>query len=202
MEVEADYAEMTVDEMFAVLDSTYGPGDFVNSTSSPVNTHGASFTEASSRNMIEAHGHGSRDSLLRVTHTQTQYDCSDARNVRGTAASTLTSYTNGDATISTTFSYPEDLDKNIRAHRTTTCTDFDHDYTVQRHDVLIGTSGSDVRPQVCTTRANSASDSDSVGCNGFGPGAIVFISTHNEYDASQTSRTTQLGSIVSGFFRS
>ena len=195
MEVEEDYADMTIDEMFAVLDSTYGPGDFVDSTTSPAHTHRTPFIEATTRNMVEAHGHGSYDARLTKTHTQTQYDCSDSRNVRGTATSTLTSYTNGDATISTTFTYPEDLDKDIRERRTTTCTDFDHNSTTQRHDILGSWSNTDVRPQVCTITVNNTSETDEVGCNGFGPGAYVFISTHNQYDASQSSRTTQLGPV-------
>ena len=202
MEVETDYSEMTVDQMFAVLDSTYEPEDFMDSTTNPVHIHGTSFTGTTDMNMIEANGHKSMDVRLRVTHPQTQYDCSDRRNVQGIAQSTFTSYTNGDATISTTFNYPEDLDKNIRDRRTTTCTDFDHGYAAQRHDILNGSDGTDARPQVCTNRTTSASGTDSVGCNGFGPGALVFVSTYNEYDASQSSRTTQLGSITTGLFRS
>ena len=198
MEVEADYAEMTLDEMFAVLDSTYEPEDFVDSTTNPVHAHGTSFTGTSNMNMIEANSHGSTDVRLGVTTTQTQYDCSDSRNVRGTVQSTFTSYTNVDATISATFTYPEDLDKNIRERRAATCTDFDHGSTVARHDVLISIGGADVRPQSCTIRTNSASDTDSVGCNGFGPGALTLITIHNEYDASQSSRTTQLGSVTTG----
>ncbi len=195
MEVEEDYADMTVDEMFVILDSTYGPGDFVDSTTSPAHTHRTPFIEATARNMVETHGHGSYDAVLGRTHTQTQYDCSDSRNVRGTATSTLLSERNGDATISVTFRYPEDLDKDIRERRTFTCTDFDHNSAAQRHDIIAARPGTDVRPQVCTVTVNNTSETDEVGCNGFGPGAYVFISTHNQYDASQSSRTTQLGSV-------
>lgn len=106
----------------------------------------------------------------------------------------MTSFSNGDATISVEFDYPEDFDENIRVLRNTDCYDFDPDETVKGHDVLgAAVPGSGPVPaQVCTLKADGASETESGGCNVFGPDRTVFISASNTY-YDEISRDVQLG---------
>lgn len=189
-EVDGKYADMTLEELLALLDET-NPEDFVESSSG---VYGHSVGNAVG--MAVTHSRGTSIDVQRTnTHVQSDYDCEESEMVTGTAQSTLSSHTDGSATVSGTFEYPEDFDQNVRERRTTTCYDFDHYETVKRHDVLAAAipGGGEAPGQVCTLRADSASDEASVGCNAFGPDRMTLITATNAYDSDETSRDVQLG---------
>ena len=197
-EVDDRYADKTPDELLVLLDKTYNSEDFVESSSSSPSSHTGHGPNPVPMPITHSHTSSSSIDVYRNNnHFQRQYDCEEGSYVTGSALSTLTSYTNGRATISGTFDYPENFDKNIREGRTTECIGFDHVETVKRHDVLAGAipGSGHIQSQVCTLRADSASDTVSVGCNAFGPNRLVLITTVNEYDSDETTRNTQLGSM-------
>ena len=133
---------------------------------------------------------------------QKQHDCDLNRRVYGQTTSTYTSYTNGHAKITTDFDYPEDLDKSIRTFRNTVCTDFDHDGTTAWHSVLGTTAdtGSYYPSQSCRINTSDASITKHIWCNAFGQDRITLTVVFNTYDASGSSKETQLGGPVSALF--
>ena len=123
-------------------------------------------------------------------------DCD--RRVYGQTTSTYTSYTNGHAKITTDFDYPENLDKNIRILRNNVCTDFDHDRTSAWHSVLAAPAnlGSNINAQSCRINTSDASTTKYIWCNAFRQDRITLTVVFNTYDASGSSKTTQLGGVA------
>jgi len=187
--IDDRFIDKTVVDLFAMLDATYGPEAF-DESSIPTSGHGV--------RAINTAPHNS-DVTIDVNYVhvsiQSEHSCATNSSVSGTTRSTMTSFSNGDATISVEFDYPEDFDENIRVLRNTNCYDFDHDETVKRHDVLAATvpGSGQVPAQACTLKADRASETESRGCNAFGPDRIVLISASNTYDSDEISRDVQLG---------
>lgn len=196
-DIHEDYRDKTMDELFVLLDATYDPEDFVSSED-PDNghtmTHSLVGGEKAATQYVHSHGK-TIDVQKRNNHYPAEYDCVDRQAARGSALSVLTSYTDGTAVIEVDFSYPANFDKNIGERRGSTCTDFDHTKSVKRHDVLVATipGSGQVPAQVCTLTERNPEGSESVGCNAFGPNRLTLIITTSTYDATQSSKQTQLG---------
>ena len=189
-QVDDRFADKTITELLDMLDAAYGP--------EPENAPVPNVGHASRINVIETHSNGVSVNVNRVhTATQSETNCDTDIKQTGTAKSTLTSYTDGDATIKVEFNYPEDFDDEFRVLRNTVCYDFDHHETVKRHDVLISPipGSGQGKSQPCTVTTDSAVDTETIGCNAFGPDKVTLLTTYNTYDSDETSRTTELGSI-------
>lgn len=196
-DIREDYQDKTLDELFVLLDATYDPEDFTTSEEYTGPSHVTDSLIGGEKASIQyVHSHTKQIDVQRNNnHYQSQYDCVDRKAARGSALSVLTSYTDGTAIITGDFSYPANLDKSIGERRGSTCTDFDHTKTVKRHDVLIAAvpGSGDVPAQVCTLTERNPEGSESVGCNAFGPNRVTLITTTNTYDATESSKNTQLG---------
>ncbi len=203
------YQNLTTDQLLVLLHATYEPGDFVDSRDDASSTLANSVASYDQMIMMPAinhptsfsasHASPSMDVRRNNNHYQHQYDCRDLSFVSGLAHSVLTSYTNGRAQITGSFSYPADMDKRITERRDSTCLEFEHVETVKRHHVLASSNprGGHVKAQVCTLTATNPIESASVWCNAFGPGRLTLITTTNTYEVSSQSLTTQLGSTTS-----
>ena len=203
------YQNLTTDELLALLHATYDAEDFVDSRGGagstlanyPSSTRQIAALPAIAHEVHSVASHAPSYIDVRKTnnHYQHQYDCRDLTFVSGLAHSVLTSYTDGRAQITGSFTYPAEMDKRITERRDSTCFHFEHVETVKRHHVLASTSpgGSHVKAQVCTLMSTNPAGSDSVWCNAFGPSMLTLITTTNSYDSSLQSRTTELGSMAS-----
>lgn len=188
------FADKTVWELIEMLDATYGPE---SAEDEPTPSVGRA-TNGISGIVTHASGGGVGVDVNRIkTATQSERNCDTGARQTGTAKSTLTSFTNGDAKIRVEFNYPEDFDDNVKVLRNNYCYDFDHDETVKRHDVLIspipGSGQGQYQP--CTVTTSMAVDEKTRGCNAFGPDKITILTTYNTYDSNETNRTAQLGTL-------
>lgn len=199
--VDEEYSDMTVHEMIAIFGSTYAPEEITEASIETERTGGPQSTRGHNTNLV-AHHHssgGAIDVERTKSLAQKQYDCDLNRRVYGQTTSTYTSYTNGHAKITTDFDYPDDLDKSIRTFRTTVCTDFDHDQTSAWHSVIgvTGDPGGAFQAQSCRINAFDGSTTKHIWCNAFGQDRITLTVVFNTYDASGSSKVTQLGGTVS-----
>lgn len=175
------YQNLTTGELLALLHATYDAEDFVDSRGGTDSTPANDAPGARQTAALPAIGHGAQPAAshapsyidIRKTnnHYQYQYDCRDLAFVSGLAHSVLTSYTDGRAQITGTFTYPAEMDKRITERRDSTCLQFGHVETVKRHHVLASASpgSSHVKAQVCTLTSTDPVGSKSVWCNAFGP---------------------------------
>lgn len=194
------FTDKTEWELLDMLDATYGPE---SSEDEPVPNAGHGVSAVSG---IVTHTHGGGVGVdVNKIHTarQSETNCDTGVRQTGTAKSTLTSYTNGDATIKVQFNYPADFDDEFRVLRNTVCYGFDHDETVKRHDVLISNvpGSGQGQYQSCTVKTDKAVDTKNRGCNAFGPDKITILITYNTYDSNETHRTAQLGTMQTYWLR-
>ena len=195
--VDEEYADMTVSELITLFGSTYAPDDITEASIQTERTSGPQSTMGRNMNLVtHHHSSGGATDVERIQSlAQKQYDCDLNRRAYGQTTSTYTSYTNGHAKITTDFNYPEDLDKDIRTFRNNVCTDFDHDETSAWHSVIgvTGDLGSFFQSQSCRITTSDASTSKYIWCNAFGQDRISLTVVFNTYDASGSSKVTQLG---------
>ncbi len=200
-DIAMKYQNHTVLELLVLLDQTYGPEDYpaTNSDNNSTHTNIDMLTENNhvSGLYFVSHSTPEVDVLNYNNHHQKQYDCMDRITLTGKSLSVLTSYSDNTATITGTFDYPEDMDKNIRERRSNECLSFEHDETVKRHDVMISLDPREIiRAQVCTLTESNPLDSDLVSCNAFGANRLTVITTINTYDGVDSSKITSLGSTM------
>ena len=199
-DVAPKYQGLTILQLLDLLDETYGPNDYpaTNSNYTVAHTHVNELNNKHTEAIyFVTHRNPQVDVLKSYNHIQKQYDCVDEKVIRGSALSVLTSYTDNTATITGTFNYPNDMDKNIKERRSLNCLSFEHVQSIKRHDVLISLNPNEkIVAEACTLRQTNPSGSDSVSCNAFGANRLTVITTINEYSSSEMSENTQLGSTL------
>ncbi|MBI1662101.1 MAG: hypothetical protein IS860_01085 [Nitrosopumilus sp.] len=137
--------------------------------------------------------------MLYRCHRQSETDCSTNQNVSGSVVTNFKSWTNGAATISSTFSYPSTFSE--KAFPWSDCVTFNHDRTTEKHYVLTSwLPGIDPGlGQACHTEKLSPTGTDSTSCSNFGPGLWTIIILDNEYG---NNTGVQLGWINGGLLTS
>ncbi len=197
-DIEEQYREKTIEELFDLLDATYESEDLDSSVD---NSRPIKVNYVATSNQVNEVNTMSNSVSINVykTHNgqQQQWDCKHKKVVSGSASSTLISYTNGKAKITGTFTYPAEINEKIVDRRNHQCVEFEHSKTIKRHDVLanIIPGSGQVKAQACTLTGTTPHDTDEVQCNAFGPSRVTLITIMNTYTSSTDQRTSQLGTI-------
>ena len=136
---------------------------------------------------------------LTTGHEQSAVGCSAGERVIGEAVTNFKPYTNGYATIRTSFDYPDTFSE--RDFPWSDCVTFDHERTTERHYVITSWfPGADPGSgQPCHTEVYVAVCSDNTLCYRLGPGMATLIVLGNEYE---DNTNVQLGWINGGLLRS